>query len=67
MTAAANDLRRRQLRLGLALGAGWLLLVAIFVILFRTHGLPKDPQEWRRLQQLRAAGSDAPVPGKPMP
>lgn len=65
MTAADPAARRRMLRLGLALGAAWLLLVALFIILFNGNGLPKDPQEWKRLQQLRAA--DGPSTGKSTP
>ena len=41
-------------KLGLALGAAVLALIIIFMFVFKSHGLPKDPQEWRRLEQQRS-------------
>lgn len=50
--------RTDTVRLGLALGAGVLALTIILMFVFKSHGLPKDPKEWRRIEQQRsAAGS----------
>lgn len=46
--------------LGLALGAGVVALVVIFMLVFKRHGLPKDPQEWRRMEQQRSAAAGTP-------
>lgn len=46
--------------LGLVLGAAVLGLIFIFMFVFKRHGLPKDPQEWRRLEQQRSAASGSP-------
>jgi hypothetical protein len=47
--------RRRNVVLGLALGALSLALMVGFIILFSNRGLPKDPKEWKRLQAEQAA------------
>jgi hypothetical protein len=65
-----DPVTRRQQRnavvLGLILGAACLALMVACIIIFGSHGLPKDPKEWKRLQQQRAAaaGTDqtAPLP-----
>jgi hypothetical protein len=48
--------QRRQARtLGLLVGGGFVALVAAFIAIFSITGLPKDPKEWKRLQERRAA------------
>lgn len=42
-------------KLGLAVGAAVIGLTVGLMILFRTYGLPKDPKEWRRIEQQRSA------------
>ena len=51
------DQRQRQhaRRLGLIIGGGFVAVVVICIIIFSTYGLPKDPKEWKRLQEQRAA------------
>ena len=40
------------------MGTGVLALTIILMFVFKSHGLPKDPKEWRRIEQQRsAAGS----------
>jgi hypothetical protein len=46
--------------LGLVLGALVLAMIIIFMFVFKRHGLPKDPQEWRRLEQQRSADTGVP-------
>jgi hypothetical protein len=41
--------------LGLILGSGFLALVVTCIIIFKANGLPKDPKEWKRLQEQRSA------------
>lgn len=60
MTApGAQDLepqvRARANRLGLALGAACLALTAVFFIIFWYNGFPKDPAEYRRELNRKAA------------
>ncbi len=45
----------RSDRLGLAIGAGVVALVVLLMLVFSRTGLPKDPKEWRRLEQQRSA------------
>ncbi len=60
--------QRQALMLGLALGAACLALMVGFIIIFSSSGLPKDPKEWKRLQQQRsAAGADRSEPTPPQP
>jgi len=47
--------RRHARVLGCIIGGGFLALVTTFIIIFKDHGLPKDPKEWKRLQEQRAA------------
>jgi hypothetical protein len=48
--------QRQQARvLGLILGGGFLALVVTCIIIFKANGLPKDPKEWKRLQEQRSA------------
>lgn len=47
--------RRHARALGLVIGGGFVALVTGFVIYFSINGLPKDPKEWKRLQERRAA------------
>jgi hypothetical protein len=47
--------RRHARILGLAVVAGFLILVAICFTMFSLKGLPKDPKEWKRLQERRSA------------
>ncbi len=48
---ATPEQRRRADRLGLILGLVALGLTAGFIAIFTLHGLPKDPTEYKRLQQ----------------
>jgi hypothetical protein len=50
--------RHRAVVLGLCLGAACLALLVASIIIFSNTGLPKDPKEWKRLQQQRAASSE---------
>ena len=50
--------RRRNLVLGLLLGAFSLVLTVTFMIIFKRNGFPKDPTEWDRMQ-VKQATSDA--------
>lgn len=55
--------RSRARTLGLIIGTGFLAMVVAFIIIFSTNGLPKDPKEWKRLQEQRSAagtGSEQP-------
>ncbi len=55
--------RRRARALGLIIGGAFIALVVTFIIIFSTNGLPKDPKEWKRLQEQRSAtgtGSEQP-------
>lgn len=47
--------RRRARILGLLVGGAFLALVGVFIAYFSVHGLPKDPKEWKRLEERRAA------------
>jgi dolichyl-phosphate-mannose--protein O-mannosyl transferase len=52
----SNDIIEQQQRkhartLGLCLGAGFLSLVVVCIIIFSQVGLPKDPKEWKRQQE----------------
>lgn len=41
--------------LGLAVGAAVIALTVALMIVFKAYGLPKDPKEWRRIEQQRSA------------
>ncbi len=58
MTAGNQLPTRRNLRLGLAIGALVVAQIVLFIILFTRNGLPKDPDIWRE-QQARAAEQSA--------
>jgi hypothetical protein len=61
-TTAHNEtpaVRPNPVRLGLTLGAAVVGLTIVFILIFSCHGLPKDPKEWRRIEQQRSA-SQAP-------
>lgn len=47
--------RRRARTLGLIIGALFVSVVVAFIIIFKFNGLPKDPKEWKRLQEQRSA------------
>lgn len=53
-------LRRKNLILGLVLGGLSFALMVAFIIIFTNMGLPKDPKEWQRLQDLKSAGEAVP-------
>jgi hypothetical protein len=47
-----DDVKRRSMRrLGLILGLITLVITATFFVIFTVYGLPRDPTEYRRLQQ----------------
>jgi len=50
-----SDARLDPNRLGLAIGAGLLAFIIVLMLVFSRHGLPKDPKEWRRIEQQRSA------------
>lgn len=50
-----SDARIDPTKLGLAIGAGVLALIVILMLVFSRNGLPKDPKEWRRIEQMRSA------------
>jgi hypothetical protein len=50
-----SEPRINPAKLGLALGAAVLVLIVILMLAFSRHGLPKDPKEWRRIEQQRSA------------
>ena len=47
--------RRNARVLGLIIAGAFLAVVTICIIIFKEHGFPKDPKEWKRLQEQRAA------------
>lgn len=47
--------RPDPVRLGLVLGAAVVSLTAVLMLVFSRWGLPKDPQEWRRIELQRSA------------
>jgi hypothetical protein len=51
--ASAN--RINPVKLGLALGAFAVAMTIALMLVFARHGLPKDPKEWRRIEQQRSA------------
>jgi hypothetical protein len=51
--------RRQATILGLSLAAGCFSLMVTCIIIFSHKGLPKDPKEWKRLQEQRAAAEAA--------
>ncbi len=50
-----SDARPNPNRLGLAIAAAVLALIVVLMLVFSRHGLPKDPKEWRRIEQQRSA------------
>ena len=60
MPELPDEVRRRNARLGLALGAACLALTVTFIIIFTRYGFPKDPKEYKRLQQAQAAAGMVP-------
>ncbi len=64
--AVAARQQRHAMMLGLCLGAACLALMVACIIIFSNTGLPKDPKEWKRLQQQRsAAAADQTEPTQP--
>ena len=58
--------RRRNIVLGLALAGAAIAIVAVFMVQFTRHGLPKDPNVWKRLEQERSAAEttgESPIGG----
>lgn len=47
--------RRHARVLGLLVGGGFIALTVTCIIIFNARGLPKDPKEWKRLQEQRSA------------
>ena len=58
--------RRRNVVLGLAIGALCIAQIALFMILFKHNGLPKDPKIWRDMQ-ARDAQRNPPADDRPAP
>ncbi len=60
--------RRRNLILGSLLGLLVIVMIASEMLMFRTNGFPKDPDEWDRLQHrsMNADGA-APKPAQNQP
>jgi hypothetical protein len=59
-TMSVEQRQRRQATiLGLSLAAGCFSLMVTCIIIFSHKGLPKDPKEWKRLQEQRAAAEAA--------
>lgn len=50
-----SDARINPTALGLAVGAAVVALTIILMVVFKVYGLPKDPKEWRRIEQQRSA------------
>ena len=44
-------------KLGLVLGLVVVALIIFFIIMFTRNGLPKDPDEWRRIEQQRSTST----------
>lgn len=55
MNAVPDPVARRNLILGLALGAVVVGFVVLWIVMFSRDGLPKDPKVWKKMQ----AGSPA--------
>lgn len=49
--------RHQAMVLGLCLGAACLALMVACIVIFSSTGLPKDPKEWKRLQEQRSAAA----------
>ncbi len=54
------EMRRRNLILGLGIGAFCLAQVVFYMIFFRTNGLPKDPKVWQEQQARQSAAQGTP-------
>ena len=50
-----SDRRIDPTVLGLAIGAGIIIFIVVLMLVFSRSGLPKDPKEWRRIEQQRSA------------
>jgi hypothetical protein len=61
MPAMPEAVRRRVTRLGWTLGLACLALTVAFIIIFSRNGFPKDPKEYKRLQQAREAAGAPPA------
>lgn len=49
---------RRNLVLGLVLGAVVVGFIVLWMVAFTRGGLPKDPEVWKKLQEGRVAGAE---------
>lgn len=50
-----NDARPDPVKLGLLVGAAVVALTVVLMFVFGRYGLPKDPKEWKRIEQQRSA------------
>ncbi len=50
----ASSQQHRANVLGLCLGGAIIFFIIACIIIFSNYGLPKDPKEWKRLQQQNA-------------
>ena len=73
MTAAealdpVDPRQRRHARvLGLLVAAAFLAVMGGFFTVFSLNGLPKDPKEWKRLQERRSAAETEKAAQAPIP
>jgi hypothetical protein len=49
------ELRRRNAKLGLALGFVVIVIMVAFMVGFTVYGLPQDPKEYARIKQEESA------------
>ncbi len=53
-TMVTSSQQHRANVLGLYLGGAIIVFIIAMIIIFSNYGLPKDPKEWKRLQQQNA-------------
>ena len=54
--------RKRNIVLGSLLGLLVIVMIASEMLMFKTNGFPKDPDEWDRLQHRTMNADGAPQP-----
>lgn len=54
-----TPVERRNLKLGIIIGGLCLAQVVIFIIMFSSYGLPKDPKVWAEMQARESQKSAA--------
>jgi hypothetical protein len=60
------DQRRRNRVTGILLGIFVVTVITAFMVAFTRHGLPKDPEVWKRLEREKSADDAVPSSGNPI-